>query len=167
MLADLPALEETGRKRPKGETPMNPQLRTAVRNLLLAVLLGLTCLAVTAAPAAAWQGDTSLAHIDGYLSISPDGRCMVLKQHDGSLLTLFGRRRGLVNNDHLRLEGRLVAGNGCGGQGGFEITKVQTVWADDNHRSTYYDHLKNGDFVRWVEQNRPQALAERRYRDHG
>lgn len=114
---------------------------------LFAVFL---CAGFLLAPVAALaQGD----HVDGYLSISPDGRCMILKQHDGSLLALYGRRHGLQQNDHVRLEGNLERGGACGAPGGFRITDVQAIWADDHHKSTYYDHLKDGPFDRWAERN--------------
>jgi hypothetical protein len=126
-----------------------------LRTLLLSTLVAAACLALPAA--LAQRADTSVAHVDGYVTVSPDGRCMVLKQHDGSLFSLFGHRRGLTANDHVRLEGRIVAESRCGAQSGFEVTSVQAVWADDNHRSTYYDHLKDGTFGQWVVRNRPQA----------
>jgi hypothetical protein len=121
-------------------------------------LWALVLVCCLAAPSLAQPGDTTLAHVDGYLSISPDGRCAVLKQHDGSLLTLVGRWRGLAANDHVRLEGRLVPDTRCGGQGGFDVTLVQAIWADDNHRTTYYDHLQNGTFRSWAERYRPREL---------
>ena len=128
---------------------MRSRLRLAAPLLLLAVCLAAGFLLAPAAAHA--QSD----HVDGYLSISPDGRCIVLKQHDGSLLSIYGRRRGLRANDHVRLEGTLVPGAACGAPGGFKITDVQTIWADDNHKTTYYDHLKNGPFDRWAERYRP------------
>jgi hypothetical protein len=139
---------------------MDLRQRFALRTLLLAALL---VLGVLGAPALAQpRGDTSLAHVDGYLSASPDGRCLVIKQHDGSTYSLVGRWHGLIGNDHVRLEGRFVPEARCGGQGGFQVTAVQAIWADDNHRSTYYDHLKDGPLRAWVERNRPQELQ--RYR---
>jgi hypothetical protein len=126
-----------------------------------ALFLALTLFAVVAplAPVAAHAAaDPSVAHVDGYISVSPDGRCMALRQHDGSLLTLDGRRRGLLNNDHVRMEGRMVADNRCGGQGGFDISLVQTIWADDRHKSTYYDQLRDGTFDNWLARNRPNLL---------
>jgi hypothetical protein len=128
---------------------MKPRFRLAAPFLLVAVCLVAGFLLAPAAAQA--QRD----HVDGYLSVSPDGRCIVLKQHDGSLLAISGRRRGLRTNDHIRLEGTLVSGAYCGAPGGFKITDVQTIWADDNHKSTYYDHLKDGSFDRWVDRNRP------------
>jgi hypothetical protein len=127
-------------------------MRTCFR-LAAPVLLAAGCLAAAflLAPAAARaQSD----HVDGYVSVSPDGRCIVLKQHDGSLLAIYGRRRGLRANDHVRLEGTLTTGAACGAPRGYKITDVQTIWADDNHKSTYYDHLKDGPFERWLERNR-------------
>jgi hypothetical protein len=131
-----------------------------LRALLVSTLIAAACLALTGA-ALAQRGDTSVAHVDGYVTVSPDGRCMILKQHDGSLFSLFGHRRGLVANDHVRLEGRIVAESRCGAQSAFEVTSVQAIWADDNHRSTYYDHLKDGTFGQWVVRNRPQATEPR------
>jgi hypothetical protein len=122
-----------------------PRFRLAAPLLLLAACLAAGFL--LAPHAALAQND----HTDGYLSISPDGRCMVLKSHDGSLLAIYGRRRGLRNNDHVRLEGTLVPGGACGAPGGFKITAVQTIWADDRHKSTYYDHLKDGSFDAWAD----------------
>jgi hypothetical protein len=136
---------------------MDLSQRFLVRALLAAALV-LGAVSVPAAPALAQRGDTSLVHVDGYISGSPDGRCLVIKQHDGSLYSLVGRWHGLIGNDHVRLEGRFVPDRRCGGQGGFEVTTVQAIWADDNHRSTYYDHLKDGVFRGWVERNRPQEL---------
>jgi len=137
--------------------------RLLARTLLMASLV--IGLVVVAAAAAQPRGDVSLAHVDGYLSLSPDGRCMVLKQHDGSAYTLVGRWRGLVGSDHVRLEGRFVPETRCGGQGGFEVTDVQAIWADDNHRSTYYDHLKDGAFRSWLQRNRPQEWDRERERE--
>jgi hypothetical protein len=133
--------------------------------LLRGLPLALLALGVLAVPGHAQPADRSIAHVDGYVTVSPDGRCAVLKQHDGSLLTLDGAWRGLVPNDHVRLEGRFVPDTRCGGQGGFEVLAVQALWADDNHRSTYYDHLKDGDFRGWVYRARPQAWDRYRGRE--
>jgi hypothetical protein len=126
---------------------MQPRLCRAVSLLLVAA--SLAAAAVLLAPAAHAQGD----HVDGYIAISPDGRCIVLKQHDGSLVALYGQRRGLLPNDHVRLEGALTGGGSCGAPSGFKVTDVQAIWADDRHRTTYYDHLKDGPFPRWAARN--------------
>jgi hypothetical protein len=133
--------------------------------ILLPAALVLGVLAVAASALAAPRGDTSLAHVDGYVSFSPDSHCVVVRQHDGSLYTLVGRWHGLVGNDHVRLEGRFVPETRCGGQGGFEVTEVQAIWADDNHRSTYYDHLKDGTFRDWLSHNRPREFERERERE--
>jgi hypothetical protein len=127
--------------------------RSPFARLALVALLALAGAATAHAVA-----DPSIAHVDGYVSASPDGRCIALRQHDGSILTLEGRVRGLQNNDHVRLEGRMVANNRCGGQGGFNISLVQTIWADDRHKTTYYDQLKDGTFDSWLSQHRPRTL---------
>jgi|HubBroStandDraft_3_1064219.scaffolds.fasta_scaffold148704_2 hypothetical protein len=119
---------------------------------------------------AAAQGDRSLIHIDGYLQFTDQGyngayRCLLLREHgNGETFALVGRVAGLLNGDHVRLEGRSAPGR-CGARG-FEVTKVQTVWADDNHRSTYYDHLHDGSFREWAVANQrlPPGYGSRRYR---
>jgi hypothetical protein len=130
----------------------------------------LALLASFAAPPLFAQADRSVAHIDGYLSESgppPDGRrpCLFLRQHDGVVYTLHGHLTGLQTDDHVRLEGRFAADARCGGTG-FEVTTVQTIWADDNHKSTYYDHLHDGTFRDWVGQYRPDALQRERARHY-
>jgi hypothetical protein len=90
------------------------------------------------------------AHVDGYLSA--DGRCLMLQQHGGDTLALVGDTAGLVGGDHVRLEGRFVADPGCGVPG-FDVTLVQTIWAGDNHRTTYYDHLSGEPFHLWAERS--------------
>jgi hypothetical protein len=143
---------------------MDLRARYLLRILLPAALV-LVVLAVAASALAQPRGDTGLAHIDGYVSVSPDSHCVVVKQHDGSLYTLVGRWHGLVGTDHVRLEGRFVPETRCGGQGGFEVTEVQTIWADDHHRSTHYDHVKDGDFRTWLARNRPRESEHERERE--
>lgn len=100
---------------------------------------------------AAAAADPSVAHIDGYLTVTGRGErvCMQLRQHDGQTLGLFGRIVGLRTGDHVRLEGRFADRNHCGARG-FEVTLVQTLWGDDNHRTTLYDHLNGGSFERFA-----------------
>jgi len=74
---------------------------------------------------------------------SANGECVMLRQHDGRMYSLRGDLDGLRSGDHARLEGRLAPDPGCGAPG-FEVTMVQALWADDNHRNTYYDH-RNGE----------------------
>jgi hypothetical protein len=115
-------------------------LRALGPALLLAAGLALSTHGAQAA-------DLSVAHADGYLSVN--GSCMMLRQHDGQLLALRGYVRGLLPSDHVRLEGHFAPDPGCGAPG-FEVTKVQTVWGDDNHRTTYYDHLNGEPFERFA-----------------
>ncbi len=131
-------------------------LQKSSETLVLAALFALCALCAPLLQVAAHAAaDPTVAHVDGYVSVSPDGRCMALRQHDGSLLTLDGQRFGLLDKDHVRLEGRMVADHRCGGNGGFEVTLVQTIWADDRHKTTFYDQLRDGTFDRWVARNRP------------
>lgn len=122
---------------------------------LVATLGALLAVLIAGAPAAWGTADKSIVHTDGYLSISqpPEARhpCIILRSHDGTQYGLSGRVVGLLSGDHVRIEGRM-APNRCGVQG-FDVTLVQTIWADDNHRTTYYDHLHDGGFREWAERN--------------
>jgi hypothetical protein len=98
-----------------------------------------------------------VTHVDGYLSAN--GSCLMLRQHDGRVLALRGGTRGLATGDHVRLEGRPALDPGCGAPG-FEVLAVQTLWADDYHRRTYFDHLNGVPFDQWAE--RAGRFEERR-----
>lgn len=90
--------------------------------------------------------DPNVIDIDGYLN-SEGRECMTLRGHDGRLWSLAGGTYGLQPGEHVRLVGRIVDGGACGWQGtAFDIYEVTTVWADDRHRTTYYDHLYDGPF---------------------
>lgn len=89
--------------------------------------------------------DRSIFHIDGYLQGGRD--CMLVRDHDGRIWSLVGNTYGLGDGEHVRLYGRIVDGGACGWEGtSFDIYEVRTVWADDRHRSTHYDHLYDGPF---------------------
>lgn len=91
---------------------------------------------------------------DGYLK--DDGRCLVLTEHDGRQRVLTGAIDGLGARDHVRLWGRAVRGAECNNHRGpaYEVTEVLTVWANDRHTKTFYDHEKDGSFERWARRNR-------------
>lgn len=113
----------------------------------LAPLLLVTAL-VALAPAAFAQRDRSLLAADGYLRATSGGRCLVLYDHDGRVLSLVGRSTySLRPGDHVRLVGRFVRDDRCPGQA-FAVTRVEALWADDRHRTTYFDHLVDGSFDR-------------------
>lgn len=113
----------------------------------LVLLLLLTAL-VALAPEASAQRDRSLLAADGYLRAMGGGRCLVLYDHDGRVLSLVGRSAYRLNaGDHVRLVGRFVRDDRCPGQA-FAVTQVEALWADDRHRTTYYDHLVDGSFER-------------------
>jgi hypothetical protein len=98
-------------------------------------------------------GDPNVTHVDGYYTASRNG-CSTLREHDGKVDSLVGELRGLRTGDHVRLEGRFVNGSPCGGTA-VEVTLVQALWADDNHKTTYYDHLVNRtSFQDWSASNR-------------
>jgi hypothetical protein len=127
---------------------MNRQNRTRILGpaLLVAAALSLP-------DAARAAGDPSIVHVDGYLN-SQGGRCLTLREHDGKLYNLVGAVGGLQTGDHVRVEGRFVDGSGCGTGTGVNVNQVQAIWADDHHRTTYYDQLQNGSFADWAAANR-------------
>lgn len=125
---------------------MNRQLRTRI----LGTALLTAALALPGAAQAA--GDPGVVHVDGYLN--DQGNCLVLREHDGKIYGLTGDIGGLQNGDHVRVEGRFAGGSACGTGTAVNVTQVQAIWADDNHRTTYYDHLQNGSFGQWAAANR-------------
>ncbi len=113
----------------------------------------LVAAALTLPGAARAAGDPSVVHVDGYLNSQGRG-CMTLREHDGKLYNLVGAVGGLQTGDHVRVEGRFVDGSGCGAGTGVNVTGVQAIWADDKHRTTYYDQVQNGSFEQWAAANR-------------
>jgi hypothetical protein len=130
--------------------------RMLARPLLLgALVLGF----VAATPAAA------AVYIDGYVS-ARNADCVMLRGHEGRIYVLEGAGwRGVIGNDHVRLEGRFVPENRCGVRDGFEVTGVSTIWTDDAHRVISYDRDRDGRFSEWVQRHR-QRESERWDRDH-
>lgn len=102
--------------------------------------------------------DPNVFHVDGYLD--DGGDCLFLRDHEGRTWAMVGNTYGLQPGEHVRLYGRPTSGGACGYRGAaFDIYEVRTVWADQNHRRTYYDHLYDGPF----DQNR--AYDDDRYYD--
>jgi hypothetical protein len=100
--------------------------------------------------------DPNVFHVDGYLD--DGGECLFLNDHEGRTWAMVGNTYGLQPGEHVRLYGRPVDGSVCGYRGAaFDIYEVRTVWADDRHKRTYYDHLYDGPF----DQNR--AYDDDRY----
>jgi hypothetical protein len=94
---------------------------------------------------------------DGYLRWDDNSDCLVMREHDGRVRVLTGAIDGLDEDDHVRLWGReLRRGAECNDYHGpaYEVTEVLTVWANDRHTETYYDHETDGSFRRWVQRNR-------------
>ena len=137
--------------------------RTRIRVLGPALLLaGVLALIPGSAYAAYYPG---VAHVDGYLTTS--GGCLMLREHDGRVYSVIGSTDGLLTGDHVRLEGRLVPDPGCGAPG-FMATMVQTLWGDDYHRITRYDHLNGEPFFHWAERSgRLGGSPDDRDRDRG
>jgi hypothetical protein len=134
--------------------------RMLARPLLLgALVLGF----VAATPAAA------AVYIDGYVTAG-HGDCVLVKGHDGRVYVLEGSRwRGVIGNDHVRLEGRFVPENRCGVRDGFEVSDVSTIWTDDAHRVISYDRERDGRFSEWVQRHRQRESErwDRDRREHG
>jgi hypothetical protein len=128
--------------------------RSLFRILGPALLLAVGLILATPGSSAAYP---EIAHVDGYLSAT--GGCLMLRQHDGRVVALRGGTRGLADGDHVRLEGRPAPDPGCGAPG-FDVVTVQTLWADDYHRSTYFDHLNGESFRQYAD--RAGRFEERR-----
>ncbi len=128
--------------------------RSLFRILGPALLLAVGLILATPSASAAYP---EVSHIDGYLNAN--GGCMTLRQHDGRSVALRGATRGLADGDHVRLEGRYAPDPGCGAPG-FEVNMVQTLWGDDYHRSTNFDHLNGEPFYHYAE--RMGRFEERR-----
>lgn len=93
---------------------------------------------------------------DGYLSWDDDSDCLLMKEHDGKVRVLTGAIDGLDEDDHVRLWGKSVRGAECNDYDGpaYQVTEVLTIWANDRHTETYYDHETDGSFQRWARRNR-------------
>jgi hypothetical protein len=92
--------------------------------------------------------------IDGYLSDSQNSNCIALREHDGGTRYLTGAINGLQSGDHVRLYARSIDGSACNVRGNaYEVTEVLTLWGDDRHKTTYYDHQTNGSFESYAYQN--------------
>lgn len=103
--------------------------------------------ATLAVPMAARAADYNAYAVDGYLSNDSNSNCMVLREHDGGTKLIAGAIGGLQSGDHVRLFGRNVDGSACNARGtAYQVEQVQTLWADDRHKTTYYDHLTDGSF---------------------
>lgn len=122
----------------------------------IAMSLGAVLLvAGLALPFTAQAGSDGIA-TDGYLSWDEDSDCLLMTQHDGKVRVLTGAIEGLDEDDHVRLFGRAVRGAECNDYDGpaYEVTEVFTIWGNDKHSTTYYDHETDGSFARWVQRNR-------------
>jgi hypothetical protein len=116
----------------------------------LLLIAGVSVLPISTARAA---NDGGMA-IDGYLSESRGSGCLALREHDGGTRYLTGAIRGLRSGDHVRLYAHPIDGSACNVRGNaYEVSEVLTLWADDRHKTTYYDHETNGSFERYAYQN--------------
>ncbi|HEX2644158.1 MAG TPA: hypothetical protein VHU81_14280 [Thermoanaerobaculia bacterium] len=106
--------------------------------------------------------DRSVIAADGYLEDT--GSCLILRGHQGQVYNLVGDTRGLNDGDHVRLLGQLFydRDDRCGGQL-MELRQVQTLWEDDNHRRTYYDHLRDGSFDNYSDRYGDRYYDDDRY----
>ncbi len=87
--------------------------------------------------------DRSVIAADGILQ--DNGRCLILRGHEGQVYNLVGGTGGLREGEHVRLVGRLLHDrDSCGER--MDVHQVQAIWADRNHRQTYFDHQRDGSF---------------------
>lgn len=129
------------------------------RTLISTALL----IALGASASGAFAKDLSIIAVDGYLRAERHGdvRTLVLTDHSGERYVLVGGTRGLASGDHVRLLGRRTPGRRYA-RDAFAVTEVQAIWADDRHRTVYFDHLQDGSFDRYAERYR-----QHRRRDEG
>lgn len=106
--------------------------------------------------------DRSVVAADGYLE--GGGDCLILRGHQGQVYSLVGNNGGLREGDHVRLLGRLTYDNYCGATA-LDVTEVQAVWADRNHRQVYFDHLTDGSFDRYAGRYEDDRYYDDRYDD--
>lgn len=121
----------------------------------LVMIFGVLLVAGALAGAFAAPADGGYA-TDGYLTWDDNSDCLLMREHDGKMRVLTGAIDGLDEDDHVRLWGRSVRGAECNNYHGpaYEVTEVLTLWANDRHSQTYYDHETDGSFQRWVQRNR-------------
>jgi hypothetical protein len=121
-----------------------------------------------ALPVAARAANDGGMAIDGYLSDSRNSNCVALQEHDGGTRYLTGAINGLQSGDHVRLYARSIDGSACNVRGNaYEVTEVLTLWGDDRHKTTYYDHLTNGSFESYAYKNNRISDRGRGRRRHG
>jgi hypothetical protein len=132
--------------------------RCLARTLVLAALV--LAAGLVAVPAVAQP-----TYVDGFVTLSPDGNCMFVKEHDGRVLTVVGRWYGLTAHDYVRFEGRLVPDRFCGGPAGVEIVGIQSIWSDEAHRTFYYSHDRDGEYQHWLEMKRHREWERDRERE--
>jgi hypothetical protein len=138
---------------------MNFRRRFSHPLLLGALVLGF----VAATPAVA------AVYVDGYVTTSPGGDCVLVRSHEGRTYVLEGSAwRGVIGNDHVRLEGRFVPERRCGVRDGFEVTDVSTIWSDGAHRVVSYARERDGRFSDWVQRHRHDEMDrwDRDRREH-
>jgi hypothetical protein len=141
-------------------------MRNSSRTLAKVFTPALLLTAMVALPGSARAANPNEFALDGYLSDS-GGRCMVLRLHDGGSRLVTGNVDGLQSGDHVRLFGHLV-NNACGYRTqAYEVDEVHTLWADDRHRSTYFDHLSDGSFQDYAYgESRSGRYGDRNHRRH-
>jgi len=89
--------------------------------------------------------------VDGYVNGDRNSNCLVLREHDGGVRYITGAVGGLQTGDHVRLYGYPVSGSACNVRGSaYEVSQVQTIWGDDRHRTTTYDHQRDGSFDNYI-----------------
>jgi hypothetical protein len=130
------------------------EMRVSARSQLTLILGSLLVVAALAVPLAAHSDDGYAT--DGYLSWDDNSDCLLMRDHDGKTRVLTGAIDGLDEEDHVRLWGHTVRSAECNGHRGpaYEVTEVLTLWANDRHTETFYDHETDGSFRSWVRHNR-------------
>jgi hypothetical protein len=138
---------------------MDLNQRGIVRALLLAACASLALGFLAVAPAAA------AIYVDGYVSTGPSADCVMVRDHEGRVYALEGTGwHGIVGNEYVRLEGRVVPDRRCGVRNGFEVADVSGIWNDDAHRVSTYVRDRDGRFHDWAQRHRQREWS--RWEEH-
>jgi hypothetical protein len=147
-------------------TPRNRALAQGFRlTLLLTAALSLPACVVEPPPGYPHHGPYGdrynqggpVDQIDGFVTF--EGRCPTLRDHESDrVFALTGNTRALRPGDHVTLSEREVGGNSCGlNAPTLEVVGIDTIWRGDDHRSVYYDASRDGDFDRFIVENRDRG----------
>lgn len=120
------------------------------------VLVALALGVLAAVPAVA-----DVVYVEGLVSPGSDPGCVIVKDHEGNVYALEGTGwYGVLGNDYVRLEGRIIPESRCGVTRGFEVSNVSNIWRDDARKVVVYERTREGRFADWVRRHREREWRE-------